>query len=110
MSVLVYPTDRPAYARLCRLLSLGKKRAGKAKCVLEWQDVLDYGEGLIAVLVPDEADDLCALRLKRLADGFGDRGNLALALALRRRPNDQLRIHELSNMAARFRVAMPSKP
>src|ERR1700745_4092017 len=23
-SVLVYPTDRPAYARLCRLLSLGK--------------------------------------------------------------------------------------
>ena len=26
MSVLVYPTDRPAYARLCRLLSLGKKR------------------------------------------------------------------------------------
>jgi error-prone DNA polymerase len=30
--VLVYPTDRPAYARLCRLLSLGKRRAGKAKC------------------------------------------------------------------------------
>src|SRR3954451_4839544 len=28
MSVLVYPTDRPAYARLCRLLSLGKKRGG----------------------------------------------------------------------------------
>ena len=31
MSVLVYPTDRPAYARLCRLLSLGKKRGGKAQ-------------------------------------------------------------------------------
>ena len=30
MSVLVYPTDRPAYSRLCRLLSLGKKRGGKA--------------------------------------------------------------------------------
>ena len=26
MSLLVYSTDRPAYARLCRLLSLGKKR------------------------------------------------------------------------------------
>ena len=24
MSILVYPTDRPAYSRLCRLLSLGK--------------------------------------------------------------------------------------
>ena len=57
MSVLVYPTDRPAYARLCRLLSLGKKRGGKAKCHLDWADVVAYGEGLIAVLVPDEADD-----------------------------------------------------
>ena len=28
-SLLVYPTDRAAYGRLCRLLSLGKTRAGK---------------------------------------------------------------------------------
>jgi error-prone DNA polymerase len=102
MSMLIYPTDRAAYARLCRLLSVGKKRGGKAKCVLEWQDVLEHGEGLIAVLVPDEADEICALRLKRLADGFGDRAYMALTL--RRRPNDQLRIHDLSNMAARFSV------
>src|ERR1700760_2716524 len=33
-SILVYPTARPAYARLCRLLSLGKKRAGKGACSL----------------------------------------------------------------------------
>jgi error-prone DNA polymerase len=66
MSMLVYPTDRPAYSHLCRLLSLGKGRAGKAKCHLEWDDVVAYGEGLIAVLVADEADDLCAVRLRRL--------------------------------------------
>ena len=70
MSVLVYPTDRPAYARLCRLLSLGKKRGGKAQCRLDWSDLVAYGEGLIAVLVPDEADDICALHLRRLARGF----------------------------------------
>jgi error-prone DNA polymerase len=73
MAVLVYPTDRPAYARLCRLLSLGKKRGGKAQCRLDWSDLVDYGEGLIAVLVPDEADDSCALLLRRLAEAFGDR-------------------------------------
>ncbi|WP_370287995.1 PHP domain-containing protein [Siccirubricoccus soli] len=28
--ILVYPTDRTTYARLCRLLTLGKGRAGKA--------------------------------------------------------------------------------
>lgn len=50
MSVLVYPTDRTAYARLCRLLSLGKKRAGKGKCHLEWPDLVAYGEGLLAIL------------------------------------------------------------
>ena len=51
--VLVYPTDRPAYSRLCRLLSLGKRRAGKAKCNLDWPDLPDFAEGLVAVLVPD---------------------------------------------------------
>lgn len=30
MSILVYPTDRAAYSRLTRLLTLGKGRGGKA--------------------------------------------------------------------------------
>jgi error-prone DNA polymerase len=102
MSILAYPTDRPAYARLCRLLSLGKKRGGKAQCRLDWSDVVAYSEGLIAVLVPDEADDICALHLRRLVEAFGDRA--ALALTLRRRPNDALRLYELSNLAARAGV------
>src|SRR6516162_4103124 len=102
-SVLVYPTDRPAYARICRLLSLGKRRSGKAKCHLEWSDFAAYGEGLIAVLVPDIADEPCGLRLRRLHETFGDRAYLALTL--RRRPNDQLRLWELSNLATQMRVA-----
>jgi error-prone DNA polymerase len=102
-SVLVYPTDRPAYARLCRLLSLGKRRSGKAKCHLEWSDLAAYGEGLIATLVPDIADEPCGLRLRRLHETFGDRAYLALTL--RRRPNDQLRLWELSNLATQMRVA-----
>jgi len=103
MSVLVYPTDRPAYARLCRLLSLGKRRGGKAQCRLDWSDLVAYGEGLIAVLVPDETNEACALRLRRLAQAFGDRAYMALTL--RRRPNDALRLHHLSTMAARAGVA-----
>ncbi|HEY5084135.1 MAG TPA: PHP domain-containing protein, partial [Rhizomicrobium sp.] len=102
VSLLVYPTDRPAYAQLCRLLSLGKKRAGKGKCRLGWQDVLAYGEGLIAVLLPDEADENCAFHLRRLKDGFDDRAYMALTL--RRRPRDQIRLHDLANLAARHGV------
>jgi error-prone DNA polymerase len=97
-SLLAYPTDRPAYSRLCRLLSLGKGRAGKGKCLLHWRDIEAYHEGLIAVLVPDEADDECALRLRKLATLFGDRAYLALTL--RRRPGDARRLHDLANLAA----------
>jgi error-prone DNA polymerase len=103
MSILVYPTNRAAYSRLCRLLSLGKARAGKAKCHLEWADVVAYGEGQITVLVPNMSDDGCALHLRRLRDAFGNRAYMALTL--RRRPNDQLRIHDLANLATQMRVA-----
>ena len=103
MAVLVYPTDRPAYSRLCRLLSLGKKRGGKGKCILYWDDVVAYGEGLLAVLVPDEPDEETALRLRLLCDAFPDRAYMALTL--RRRPNDQLRLYELSQMAESFGVS-----
>jgi error-prone DNA polymerase len=102
LSLLVYPMDRSAYARLCRLLSLGKRRGGKAQCRLDWSDLITYGDGLIAVLIPDEADETCALRLRRLREVFEDRAYLTLTL--RRRPNDALRLHELSSLAARARV------
>ena len=101
-AVLVYPTDRPAYARLCRLLSLGKRRGGKAKCILGWEDLATYAEGLIGVLVPDMADATCAGQLRRVADIFGNNGYCALTL--RRRPRDQLRLHRLSNLATQARI------
>ncbi len=100
--VLVYPTDRAAYGRLCRLLSLGKARAGKGRCHLTREDLRLWGEGLLAVLVPDGADADCARALRWLKETFGDRA--FLALTLRRRPNDQLRLHELSHLAGKAGV------
>ena len=102
MSLLVYPTDREAYGRLCRLLTIGKKKAGKGKCHLDWSDVMEWSEGLLAVLIPDEADETTAFQLRRTREIFKDR--CYLALTLRRRPNDQLRLFELSNLAAKHRV------
>ena len=71
-TLLVYPTDRAAYGRLCRMLTLGKGRVGKGGCDLAWNDVVAHGEGLIAVLVPVEPDAACAASLRRLAQDFGD--------------------------------------
>ncbi|MVA70200.1 DNA polymerase III subunit alpha [Agrobacterium vitis] len=102
MSILVYPTDRAAYSRLTRLITLGKGRGGKDNCILTLDDVAQYDEGLLGILVPDLADDACAVQLRKMAEVFG--GRAYLSLCLRRRPNDQLRLYELSNMAARFKV------
>jgi error-prone DNA polymerase len=59
-SMLVYPTDRKAYGRLCRLLTVGKGRAGKGAFHLDWPDVEARQEGLVAVLLPDGLGDRLA--------------------------------------------------
>jgi error-prone DNA polymerase len=102
ISVLVYPTDRAAYARLCRLLSRGKARAGKGACDLAWSDLADQAEGLIAILLPDAPDAALAENLRALRRDFGARAYLALTL--RRRPGDAARLFRLAAMAAAARV------
>ncbi len=52
LAVLVYPTDRLSYGRLCQLLTLGQRRAPKGKCRLTLHDLIEYQAGLLAVLVP----------------------------------------------------------
>jgi error-prone DNA polymerase len=100
--LLVYPKDRAAYSRLCRLLSIGKSRAGKAKCDLAWDDIENWAEGLVAILIPDRPNAAFRTQLKRLKTIFKDDGYCALTL--RRRPRDTLRLHKTIQMAAEFGV------
>src|SRR6266566_3080157 len=75
-SLLAYPTDRAAYGRLTRLLTLGKRRAPKGECHLDYADVVAHGEGQILVVLPPvegEASELAA----RVAADFPGRAYLA---------------------------------
>src|SRR3569833_666010 len=96
--LLVYPQDRPTYSRLCRLLSLGKSRTGKANCDLGWEDVAAWSEGLLAILIPHNIDKAFENNLARLKSTFPDRAYCAMTL--RRRPRDQLRLAQINNLAA----------
>jgi error-prone DNA polymerase len=49
---LVYPRDRAAYGRLCRILTQGNLRAPKGECRLKLDDLLEQSEGLQAVALP----------------------------------------------------------
>jgi error-prone DNA polymerase len=53
-SLLAYPRDRAAYGRLCRLLTLGQRRAEKGKCILRLDDVAAHADGLIFIALPPE--------------------------------------------------------
>jgi error-prone DNA polymerase len=96
-SLLIYPTDRAAYARLCRLLSRGKARAGKGKCSLVFDDVAAWSEGLIAVLLTDEPDEGLAADLARLKEVFGGRAYCALTYRLE--PNEPSRLEAIAAVA-----------
>ena len=52
--VLCFPTDRAAYGRLCRLLTLGKRRAAKGACDFTLDELLAHAEGQILVALPPE--------------------------------------------------------
>ncbi|HEX8194116.1 MAG TPA: error-prone DNA polymerase [Allosphingosinicella sp.] len=102
-SLLVYPEDRPAWSRLTRLLSIGKARAGKGACELHWGDVEAHAEGLVAIHLPEEADEANAALLQRVRRTFGSRAYQALTF--RRRPGDAVRLHALDAQGRAARVA-----
>ena len=50
--VIAWPTDRAAWGRLCRLLTLGNRRAEKGQCHLDLPDLLAWGEGMMLGVMP----------------------------------------------------------
>ena len=105
--LLVWPENRAAWSRLTRLLTEGKKRVDRKKgekgqCFLHWEDVAAKSDGLVAALLPDEADAVTGTALAQLADIFGRRAHLALTH--RRRPGEAKRLHALAALAGRHGV------
>ncbi|MDG4576134.1 MAG: error-prone DNA polymerase [Defluviicoccus sp.] len=98
-SLLCFPTDRAAYGRLCRLLSVGRRRAPKAECRLSLADVIAFSEGQILVAVPpDKPDQAFALFLGRLKQDLGDR--LSLAVAKLYQGDDDVRLATLAALGS----------
>ncbi len=49
---LAYPMDRAAYGRLSRLLTRGNRRAKKGECHLYFEDIAEFAEGQIFIVLP----------------------------------------------------------
>ena len=50
--VVLWAPHRAAYANLSKLLTVGRRRAPKGECWLEFQDIADHATGLLAGVIP----------------------------------------------------------
>lgn len=99
--ILAYPQDRAGWARLTRLLSLGKRRAGKGECLLGFSDLLEFVEGLNLIVLPPPLADatrlkLLLLRLKQVAS----RNSIWLGAAMLYNGDDARRLERLIDLGS----------
>ncbi len=92
LSLLAYPTSRAAYGRLCRLLSLGQRRAEKGDCLLTLEDVYENATGMIFALLAEGAERLADIRQRLKAP-------LYLALSHHHDGDDRARLNRLAGLA-----------
>jgi len=53
--LVLWATDRASYGRLCRLITVGRRRARKGDCRLTLADVAQHAEGLLAGVLPERS-------------------------------------------------------
>ena len=121
--LIVYPRDRAAYGRLCRLLSIGKaeidrdtavipkaaergvKPIGKGECKLAFSQAAELGEGLVALVpAPADPDEAFEARLEVWRNAWPD--SLYLLVAPLYRGDDRARFNQLSQVAQRTGASM----
>jgi error-prone DNA polymerase len=129
--IVVYPTDRAAYGRLCKLLSIGNSQGEKGSAELTFANLLDaelpeapretgadrrvageaqgpsipYSEGQLFIVRADEAD---WARTREVLQAIADRapGRVWLAGYCTYRGNDRARLNQLADLARRCGVPM----
>ena len=106
LAVCVYPTDLPSYRRLCRMLTIGKRRTTKGQCQLGFDDLAAWSEDLLAVVVPEGLlDDAFVQSLNRLRQCFDD-DRLSLAARWLYGPDDAEQLERLSDCSRQCRVPL----
>ncbi len=125
--LVVWAANREGYGRLCRLLSIGRQRAEKGRCVLRWNDLVEHSKGLVAGMLPvfteDRSltpDDLqppppqrrhpareektLAQQARRIKDLFGDDAYLLCQLVSG--PDDARALEQLNHLSRRSCLPM----
>jgi error-prone DNA polymerase len=93
-----YPVDRTAYGGLCRLLTLGNRRAPKGQCHFTFEDLLAHAPGQVLIAIPPRPlTPIFVERLHTLAAAA--RGRTFLAAAFAYRGDERRQLGELAELA-----------
>ena len=95
--IVVYPENIRGWARLCRLLTTGNRRAKKGECLLTREDLLvDARDLLLIVMLPRDVDSFSAL-LPCLTEAAP--GAVWLGATMPRHGDDRRRLARLKSIA-----------
>jgi error-prone DNA polymerase len=111
--ILLYATNRASYGRLSRLITRGCLRMPKGQCAIRFDDVAEFQEGLIGVVLPPvghhvrhthEETTRFTDQLNRYRDVFGDR--LYVAAEMHAGADDATRLTAVAESSRRTGVPM----
>ncbi len=102
--VIAYPENRAGWARLCRLLTQGNRKARKGECLIAFDDLLADTRNLLLILMPGQAARLPQATLARLGEAAP--GASWLGAAMFRRGDDRRRLARLASAAAECAVPL----
>lgn len=97
--ILAYPEDRRGWARLCRLLTLGNRRAKKGRCEIGLRDLCAAPDGLLLIVRPPRRLEGLQAVLERVNDAAP--GAVWLAASMLRAGDDRRRLARLKALGGR---------
>lgn len=110
-SLLAYPVNKEAYARLSALLTIGNLRAEKGECHLYKADVYQYSKDIKFVAVPPERltgtfdfEAVFPRSLKEYREALG--ANLYIALVRSYLVSDAKKLFRLSQLSQRLDIPL----
>lgn len=103
--IVLWAKNRSGYANLCRLITLGRRRAPKGECQLSLADIAAHTDGLLAGVVPPAtAETISPDQLGRYRDIFGSSAYLLAELF--RGPHDHDRIDWLQAISQQSQLPL----
>lgn len=103
--IVLWATNRQGYASLCRLITIGRRRAPKGECAITIEDIAQNHMGLLAGVVPPaHTEYFSAQDCQPYHDIFRD--NCSLLAELHQGPHDDFRTCWLRELSRQSRLPL----